>query len=156
MADFGSVDSVAHNIQLAVAPVLLRTGVGSILAVLTARLGRVIDRARHVEAHFDEYHGDDRDIAEAELRILDRRMRVVHWAVGLCSLAALLVCAVIAILFVGDLIRYDLNATIALLFIAAMVAVIIGLLLFLREIQLAMGSVRVRPALLRKSAHRWG
>lgn len=156
MAEFGSVGAVAQDIQLAVAPVLLLTGIGSILAVLTARLGRVIDRARHVEAHFDEYHGSDHDIAEAELRVLDGRMRVVQWAVGLCTLAATLICAVIAIIFVGDMVTVRLDTAIAALFITAMVAVIAGLLLFLREIQVAMKSVRVRPALLKKSAHRWG
>ncbi|MFZ4110078.1 MAG: DUF2721 domain-containing protein, partial [Polymorphobacter sp.] len=43
------VQSVAANIQLAVAPVFLLTGIGSILSVLAARIGRVVDRARKVE-----------------------------------------------------------------------------------------------------------
>jgi Protein of unknown function (DUF2721) len=36
--------AVAHAIQLAVAPVFLLTGIGAILAVMTNRLGRIIDR----------------------------------------------------------------------------------------------------------------
>jgi hypothetical protein len=41
--------AVAHAIQLAVAPVFLLSGIGAILAVMTNRLGRIIDRARVLE-----------------------------------------------------------------------------------------------------------
>ena len=44
MLEFSDV-AVAHAVQLAVAPVFLLTGIGAILAVMTNRLGRVIDRA---------------------------------------------------------------------------------------------------------------
>jgi len=43
------VVAVGHVIQLAVAPVFLLTGVGGLLAVLTNRLARIIDRARFLE-----------------------------------------------------------------------------------------------------------
>jgi hypothetical protein len=43
------VTAIAHVIQLAVAPVFLLTGVGAVLAVLTQRLARIIDRARVLE-----------------------------------------------------------------------------------------------------------
>lgn len=42
MLEFSDV-AVAHAIELAVAPVFLLTGIGAILAVMTNRLGRVID-----------------------------------------------------------------------------------------------------------------
>lgn len=41
--------AVAYVIQLAVAPVFLLTGIGAILAVMTNRLARIIDRARALE-----------------------------------------------------------------------------------------------------------
>ena len=48
MIEFSDV-TVAHAIQLAVAPVFLMSGIGAILVVMTNRLGRVIDRARVLE-----------------------------------------------------------------------------------------------------------
>ena len=45
--------AIAHAIQLAVAPVFLLTGIGAILAVMTNRLGRIIDRARVLEANLE-------------------------------------------------------------------------------------------------------
>jgi hypothetical protein len=44
--------AVAHAIQLAVAPVFLLSAIGAMLAVMTSRLGRIIDRARDLEARF--------------------------------------------------------------------------------------------------------
>jgi len=44
-----SVGDIAHVIQLAIAPVFLLTGVGTLLAVLSNRLGRAVDRGRVVE-----------------------------------------------------------------------------------------------------------
>jgi len=45
--------TVAHAIQLAVAPVFLLSGIGAILVVITNRLGRIIDRARVLEDRLD-------------------------------------------------------------------------------------------------------
>jgi hypothetical protein len=44
-----SISSVAHTIQLAVAPVFLLAGIGGILNVIATRLARVVDRVRALE-----------------------------------------------------------------------------------------------------------
>lgn len=140
------ISSVAHVIQLAVAPVFLLTGVGAILAVLINRLARVVDRFRVLEKQLG-LPAETALLAErAEMGILARRARLIHWAISLCTVCALLVCVVIATLFVGSVIAVDLSAAIALLFIAAMFALIAGLLSFLREITLATGSIHVSLA----------
>ncbi|TFU01312.1 DUF2721 domain-containing protein [Polymorphobacter arshaanensis] len=143
-----AVDNIAHNIQLAVAPVFLLTGIGSVLNVLTTRLGRVIDRARGIEAHFPEFGAEDRAIAIRELRVLDRRMATVHIAIALCTMSALLVCVLVSILFIGDFVPVPPSTTIAALFVVAMTLLIGGLVMFLREIRLATRSVRVNQALI--------
>ena len=43
------IETIAHVIQLAVAPVFLLTGIGGMLSVMTNRLGRIVDRARALE-----------------------------------------------------------------------------------------------------------
>ena len=52
-------------------------------------------------------------------------------------LSGLLVCLVVAIAFVGALTAYDTANMVALLFIAAMGCMIVGLSLFLREVYVA-------------------
>lgn len=141
-----AVDSISQSIQLAVAPVFLLTGIGSMLNVLTTRLGRVIDRARAIEAAISGYPSERRRIALADLAALDRRMAVAHWAIALCTCAALLVCIVVAILFIGEIVPMRGTYFVPPLFIAAMVLLIAGLMLFLYEIRIALSSVRVRAA----------
>ena len=141
MQALGSISSVAHVIQLAVAPVFLLTGVGAILSVLVNRLGRVVDRFRALERAVpaDEKAGP----REIEMRILARRARMIHWAIGLCTGCALLVCVVIATLFVGSVSGADISRVVAGLFILAMLSLVAGLVCFLREIALATGSIHV-------------
>jgi len=139
-----AVSAIAHLIQLAIAPVFLLTGVGSILNVLSQRLSRVVDRARKLEQDFASLDPNQRDSASNELRVLDRRMTLSILALSFCTATALLVCVLIAILFVGDLTEFALGRPIALLFILAMLMLITGLILFLWEVRLAMRSIRIR------------
>ncbi len=130
------IQDIAHVIQLSVAPVFLLTAVGTILNVLVNRLARVVDRARRL----GEMGGKAGPIAEVELGILARRRRLVNQAITLGTMAALLVCLVIAVAFLGFMLHADLSGTLAVLFIAAMAAFIGALVLFLREIFLAVGT----------------
>jgi hypothetical protein len=43
------VTEIADAIRLAVAPVFLLTSIGAVLSVLTARISRIVDRARELE-----------------------------------------------------------------------------------------------------------
>jgi hypothetical protein len=140
MQEPSSISAVAHVIQLAVAPVFLLTGVGAILGVLINRLGRVVDRFRALEHHMEEAAAVD------EMQVLSRRARMIHWAIGLCTSCALLVCMVIAALFVGSITGVELSTGIAAMFIAAMMALVSALLCFLREITLAKGSIQQLPS----------
>jgi hypothetical protein len=137
------ISTVAHVIQLAVAPVFLLTGVGAILAVLINRLARVVDRFRTLEDELPGTEGGVLAPAKTEMLILTRRARLIHWSISLCTVCALFVCVVIATLFVGSMIGVDLSGTIALLFVAAMLTLIAGLMSFLREIALATSSIHV-------------
>ena len=49
------VSLIVHAIQLAIAPVFLLTGLGSMLSVMATRLSRVIDRARHLEERWQQF-----------------------------------------------------------------------------------------------------
>ena len=134
-----SITTVAHVIQLAVAPVFLLTGIGTILNVMTNRLSRIIDRFRGLERTAPSLEqGLSR---QDEMKNLAHRERVIYWAISLCTVSALLICVVIATLFIGSIMGVQLTSLIAILFIAAMLALTGGLLSFLREIYIATGSI---------------
>ncbi len=137
------VAAIAHVIQLAIAPVFLLTGIASLLVVLTNRLGRIIDRARMLEAHHVSATGEYRRVLSDDLTMLSRRARLVNWAISLFTLAALLVCVMIAVLFVSAFFTPNVSRIVAALFVLAMIGLIAGLVSFLREIQLATASLRI-------------
>jgi Protein of unknown function (DUF2721) len=128
-----NLSTVSHVIQMAVAPVFLLTGIGAILSVLTGRLGRLVDRFRALS----ETEKTLQAIQARELSILTVRARWVHWAITLCTAAALFVSLVIGALFVGAVANTDPSRIVSILFIIAMTSLIIGLGCFLREISLS-------------------
>jgi Protein of unknown function (DUF2721) len=137
------LQDITHTIQLAVAPVFLLTALGTTLAVLTTRLGRVVDRARRVEAKLDaEAVAPARAALVDELRRLAFRARQIHWALTAGTTAAILVCLLIAVAFVGYLSGSDFGVAVAVLFILAISAYVVALALFLREVFLAIGTLR--------------
>lgn len=144
MFEFTDV-TVAHAIQLAVAPVFLLSGIGAMLAVMTSRLGRIIDRARYLEEQLVDVSPDFFSTLQTDLRLLSQRAKLIYSAIALCTTTALLVCAVIAFLFVSAFLHFDASVVVALLFIAAMSTFVLGLLWFLREIYVGTISLRIGP-----------
>lgn len=145
MQTASGITDVAHSIQLAVAPVFLLTGVGTMLGVLTNRLARIIDRARTLERTLPELPAPAVAEAHAELKVLSRRARLIHRAITLSTSCALLICLVIVSLFAGVALGQDLSRLIVLLFTAALAAFVGGLLSFLLEIRAATGTLHFAP-----------
>lgn len=145
MIPVSDVRSVAHAIQLAVAPVFLLTGIGAMLSVMTNRLARVIDRARFLENRLETAQGTDAEDIRSHLKTLAYRAKLIGRAINLCTTTALLVCTVIALLFIGAFLGVDPSIPVALLFIAAMAALVAGLLWFLREIFVATSRLHIGP-----------
>ena len=137
-----NVTDVARLIQLAVAPVFLLTAVGTIIGVLSTRLGRVVDRSRLLEDRLRQLPPEGQKGVRWELDLLSRRVRLVYAAMVLSVICALFVGLLIAVAFVDAFINVDLSRFIGLLFIGAMLAFIVSLLVFLREIFLAVTAAR--------------
>jgi hypothetical protein len=141
-----ALPGIAHAIQLAIAPVFLLTGIAALLGVMATRLARVIDRGRELEAGWRDLDEQARLRVRAELSSLERRRKLASWSINFCTAAALLVCFVIAVLFVDEFFAKDLRWAEGVLFVLAMVAVIGGLTSFLREVYLATHSMSLDPA----------
>jgi len=140
------ITDLARVIQLSIAPVFLITGIASLLGVLSGRLARLVDRARILEALAAAAGEGTSAAAREELHVLSRRGKLIYRAITLGSTSALLVCFVIASLFISALGEYPISKIVGGLFIAAMLALIAALLFFLREVFLATRALRIgRP-----------
>lgn len=130
-----AIEALAQVIQLAVAPVFLLAGIAGLLTVLSTRLGRIVDRTRVVEQQLVMIRKEDqRELLQSETNSLWRRIRMINWAIRMCVTGALLVCLVIVSLFIGEFVFVDLSTFVAVLFVGAMLVLIIGLVLFLFEV----------------------
>jgi hypothetical protein len=137
--------AIASVIQLAVAPVFLLTAIGTIIAALNFRLGRAVDRRRSLERRLAKMEGQELGEAQDELATIALRIRTTYLAILSAVVSALFVCLLIAGAFLGAFVRVDLSATIGTLFVLSIVALIACLLLFLREIFLAVSTPRHVP-----------
>ena len=128
---------IGHIIQLSIAPVFLLTGVGTNMLVLTNRLPRIIDRTRTLEERLEEHGAHQprrREMALDELDVLFSRARKINRAIFLSTSCALLICLVVAILFLADAMDLRLVTPIASLFVLAMVSLTGSFVYLLREI----------------------
>lgn len=137
-----NIIDVTRLVQLAIAPVFLLTAVGTIIGVLSNRLGRVVDRSRALEDRLRQLAPEGQKAVREELNVLARRVRLVYASMTLAVICALFVGLLIAVAFVDAFVALDLSKFIGLLFIGAMLAFILALMVFLREIFLAVASTR--------------
>jgi hypothetical protein len=135
---------IAHVIQLSVAPVFLLTAIAGLLGVLANRLARAVDRAREIEGLLDRAQTPHADALRQEHAVCARRSVMILRAIALCVISGLLVCAVIVGLFVTAYYKWspDLSTIVAAIFSCALLALIIGLLTFLREVYIATATLR--------------
>lgn len=138
------INDVTQAIQLALAPAFLLTALAGLLNVMAGRLARIIDRGRHLTEISPPRRLPDHVMAE--LRQLDRRRHLASAAITSCTFAALLICVVIAMLFAEVYLSAPLRGLIGMGFLAATVALITGLAYFLREVQLATASIRIKDS----------
>jgi NADH:ubiquinone oxidoreductase subunit 3 (subunit A) len=139
------VPEIAGVIQLAVAPVFMLTAVGTIIAALNIRLGRAVDRRRDLEERLSRMSADEAPFAREELAVIARRIRFVYLAILFAVVSGLFICLLIAGAFLGAFVRADLSYTLGAMFVFAVLALVCGLLFFLREIFLAVSTPRHVP-----------
>jgi Protein of unknown function (DUF2721) len=137
------IGDVAHAIQLALAPVFLLTGIAGILNVMAGRLARIIDRGRKLTEHPSSQELHDVHTVQVELQSLERRRHLASAAITACTFSALLVCTVIAALFLEVLLHVELRWLVGIVFTGSTLALVVGLTYFLREVHLATWTIRI-------------
>jgi hypothetical protein len=140
-----AVTDVAGAMQLALGPVFLLNGIGVLLAMLTSRLSRIVDRARVVEDQLPQAQGAQLREIHRILGVTRRRARLMNRAITLGTVAALLVAALVALLFMATYLAFPIGPTIAVLFVLCMVALVGSMWCFLVEVRVATAALRIGP-----------
>ena len=137
-------ENVAKLIQLALGPVFLLSGVGITLSMLTARLARIVDRARTLEDR-REAATDEAKIAhiDEDLKFIVRRTRYINSAIALSTTAAFLTALTVTMLFASTFSPMNVGALIAGVFVASLACLSLSFLMFLIEVRIATRSLRI-------------
>jgi len=134
---------ISQVIQLAVAPVFLLAGIGAFINAFANRLARTFDRSRRLEEQFDDAGPEKLTALKSDLATLRKRAQLAYIGIALGTLAALLVCVLIAVAFTGYFFGIVIRDLLAGLFLAAMLSLIGGLVSFLREISIAVKGLSI-------------
>jgi len=133
-----NIDTIAHVIEISVAPVFLLAGISGLLMVLTNRLGRTIDRSRSLHKMVEKQLMPEHKLAiDKEMSSLLKRSRFISLSISLATASALLVCLVIITLFLGSLVSINVSQAVASLFIICMVILSVAFSCFLAEVFIA-------------------
>lgn len=139
---------IAQTIQLALAPVFVLVALGHFSNTLWARLSRVVDRSRDLEDRYKVTTGREHAIVVDLIRATDQRISLIGKAIRAMVLSGLATGATVAILFAEEILGIDLQSVAGAVFIVAVALLMWGLVLFLRETQVAAAALRIPRDLL--------
>ncbi|MEY4161216.1 MAG: hypothetical protein RLZZ136_1837 [Pseudomonadota bacterium] len=134
---------IAHTIQLALAPVFVLVAIGNILNLLSTRLGRVVDRARQLQALHGGTSGAEHDMIVAEIRAMDQRIHLITRAIRILVISGLSIGTTVAVLFLEEMANIPLERVAAGFFLVSISLLMWGLVLFLRETRIAAATLRI-------------
>lgn len=142
--EFGpDLAAVISVLQTALTPAFLLVAVGSLLNVLTGRLARIVDRSRDLQRQYPNTEGTAHERVVRELRIIEKRMRVVGSSILFAVLSAISVCVMIVALFVLGLTNTHAAWVAVALFMLALALLSACLFQFVGEIRLATYAIYV-------------
>lgn len=139
---------VAHVIQVALTPVFLVSGIGSLLNVFNTRLARVSDHSEHVnELLKTETDADARETLRRQLARLRKRTAALDLSVALGAIGGAMTCAAAFALFVTTA-RDDAGGlALELLFGSALLFTVLALAAFVVDSFLAWHGLRTEGLL---------
>lgn len=134
LARTSSTMKVQEIVQLSLAPVFLLGAIGAFLNVMNSRLIWITEQLDRLQ---DREEKGLCGPAIEDFPVLKRRRQYAHRAINLSTGAALLICAVVAVMFLSGFVRPALGTLVAGAWITAMILVFASLLFFLMETRLA-------------------
>lgn len=141
---FTQLEDVAHIIQVALTPVFLLGGIGTLIGVFSARLARVADQVDRIAETIASLGPSEKRVASGRLAQLRRRSRALDLAVILGALGGAATCGAVLTLFYGALRGGVLASALYGLFGLAILCTMAALAAFTYEMLLASRFLRSR------------
>jgi hypothetical protein len=130
-------------LQVAIGPVILISGVGMLLLVMTNRFARTIDRARQLASELRRCPETERAGLLEQVSIIYRRARVLRVSITLAVFSVLLAAVLIIALFLAALLQSEHGRLVTWLFIACLASLIGSVIALLHDLQLSLAALRL-------------
>ncbi len=130
LLDSAPIHQLIPIVQSAISPMIMISGIGLLLISMSNRLSRNIDRIRKLV----EMREAGEPKAEAQIRIIWRRARLLRVSMTLAAVSILMAALNIILLFLAAVFALHLNVLIILLFILGMLSIIGAMVLYVFEI----------------------
>ncbi len=131
--------NIIQTLQTAIGPMILISAIGLLLLTMTNRLGRTIDRARHLAT----IEPGDGIALDGQLPVLFHRARILRRAILWATASALCGALLIIGIFISALLGVFPPWLIVPLFSGAMVSLIVSLIFFMSDINLSLRALKV-------------
>jgi len=142
-----TLENIVPVLQLSIGPVIVISGAGLVLLSMTNRYSGVVTRFRVLaESMKDDGHGDTTRIRR-QLGILFRRARLLRMAIAWVTTSLLLAALLVIALFLMAILQSDHAAVVIALFIACMGSLILGLIVFLVDVNLSLGALQLQDGI---------
>jgi hypothetical protein len=141
-----SLTELIPVLQVAIAPVILISGVGLLLLSLTNRFGRALDRTREIHRQMCAAPATDRLRLASQVEVIYRRARLIQFSIVMGALSALSAAMLVLTLFFTALMKLESAALVSVFFVCCLVSLVVSLVTFIMEIRLSLRALTVELA----------
>ncbi len=137
-----NIQNLIELMQSAISPIVLVSGVGLLLLSLTNRLGRVIDRSRHLVQEIEA--GKDTARKHIQIGILFKRARILRTSITSISFTILFASLMILLLFLGYFTNLDVSTPFTIFFVLAIIGLIFAIIVFLIDVAVSLKALKIQ------------
>ena len=135
------MEDVTRLMQASISPVALISGVGLLILSLTNRLGRVMDRLRHVLDQRRKVAAPEPHL-DRQVPVLHRRARILRASITASVVCVLLASVLVLLLFMSAISDAPFTLLVIAVFALSLLSLIASLALFLFDMNLSLRALQ--------------
>jgi hypothetical protein len=133
-------------LQACITPVAMISGVGLLLLTITNRMGRVVDRIRHLVTELDHPDVKRDKIKVNEIQILSQRGIILRNSIAWLLVGMISSCLIIPLLFIMSMSEAKIILIGHLLFVISMLSMFVSLIYFFKDVLLSLNAIRLEAS----------
>jgi len=130
-------------LQACITPVAFISGIGLLLLTVTNRLGRTIDRTRHLVDEMGKPEVRNKKEKKNEIKILYRRSRYLRLSIGAMVISVISSSLIIPVLFFMTLFTIDLRIIGYSLFVLSILTILVSSIYFFIDVRLSLHALKL-------------